>query len=195
MSHLLAEMKRNYQYQLPLIRFYLILYLVGVFIGTVAAVLLRNHFSEQAQLLFGPENAANFFSAFLQQLLAFIILYILGLTMVGVPLLPFFPLYKGFSIGLLTALVVILSGVRGLIFGTLAFFAQNVLYTFLGYFLCYSSARLSVSLMDLLKSGGKHGASYRAFLNHTYRFLLILPLLGLGALWEWKVVPLILTLF
>ncbi len=195
MSHLLAEMKRNYQYQLPLIRFYLILYLVGVFIGTVAAVLLRNHFSEQAQLLFGPENAANFFSAFLQQLIAFLTLYILGLTMVGVPLLPFFPLYKGFSIGLLTALAVILSGVRGLIFGTLAFFSQNALYTFLGYFLCYSSARLSVSLMDLLKGGGKHGASYRAFLNHTYRFLLILPFLGLGALWEWKVVPLILTLF
>ncbi len=195
MSHLLAEMKRNYQYQLPLIRFYLILYLIGVIIGAVAAVLLRNHFSEQAQLLFGPENAANFFSAFLQQLAVFLILYILGLTMVGVPLLPFFPLYKGFSIGLLTALAVILSGVRGLIFGTLAFFSQNVLYTFLGYFLCYSSARLSVSLMELLKNGGKHGASYRAFLNHTYRFLLILPFLGLGALWEWKVVPLILTVF
>lgn len=195
LSHFIAEIKKNYQYQLPLIRLYSILYLIGVFIGAIAAVLLRNHFSEQAQLLFDPENSVRFISAFLQQFFVFLFLYILGLTMVGVPLLPFFPLYKGFSIGLLIALAVILTGVRGLIFGTLAFFAQNIFYMFLGYFLCYSSARLSVSLMEMLKGGGKHGASYRAFLNHTYRFLFILPFLGLGALWEWKVVPLILTLF
>ena len=113
----------------------------------------------------------------------------------GIPLLPLYPLYKGFSIGLLISLAVILTGARGLIFGTLAFFLQNALYTFLGYFVCYSSAKLSVSLFELLKGRGKHGASYREFLHHIYCLLLVTPFLSLGALWEWKVVPLLLKFF
>lgn len=195
MNRLLANVKRVYTHELPIIRLYSILYLVGVFIGAAAAVLLRDHFSVQAQLLFSAENCSGFFSAWLQQIFCFLFLFVLGLTVVGLPLLPLYPLYKGFSIGILIALAVILTGVRGLFFGTLAFFAQNAFYTLLGYFVCYSSARLSVSLFELLKGRGKHGASYREFLQHVYCILITVPLLSLGALWEWKVVPLILNLF
>lgn len=195
MNRILSSIKRTYIHELPIIKLYGILYLIGVFVGAGAAVLLRDDFSLQAQLLFSPENCCGFGSAFLQQLLFFILIFFLGLTVVGIPLVPLYPLYKGFSIGLLIALAVILSGVRGFIFGTLAFFAQNALYTVLGYFLCYSSARLSVALFELLKGKGKHGASYKEFLRHVYCLLIVSPLLSLGALWEWKVVPLILGLF
>ncbi len=195
MNTILLKIKKAYLHELPIIRIYSILYLVGVFIGATAAVLLRNDFSLQAQLLFSPENSSGFFSAFLQQIFSFILLFFLGLTVIGIPLIPLYPLYKGFSIGLLVALAVILSGVRGLIFGTLAFFAQNLLYTFLGYFLCYSSARLSVALFELLKGRGKHGASYREFIHHVYCLLAVTPFLVLGALWEWRFVPMILNLF
>ncbi len=195
MNSILLKFKKAYLHELPIIRIYAILYLIGVFIGAAAAVLLRDDFSLQAQLLFSPENSSGFFSAFLQQFFFFALLFFLGLTVIGIPLIPLYPLYKGFSIGLLVALAVILSGVRGLVFGTLAFFAQNLLYTLLGYFLCYSSARLSVALFELLKGRGKHGASYREFLRHLYCFLVIVPFLLLGAAFEWKLVPLILSLF
>lgn len=195
MSRVLTKIKRSYVHELPIIKLYLVLYLIGVFIGAAAAILLRNDFSAQAQLLFSPENSSDFFVAWLQQILFFLLLFFMGLTVVGIPLLPLYPLYKGFSVGLLIALAVILSGVRGLFFGTLAFFAQNALYTVLGYFVCYSSARLSVALFELLKGRGKHGASYREFLHHIYCFLIIVPLLSLGALWECKIVPLVLNLF
>ncbi|MBQ8894164.1 MAG: stage II sporulation protein M [Clostridia bacterium] len=195
MNRFWSAVKRTYLQELPIIRLYLILYLIGVFVGAFAAVILKNYFSAQAQLLFYPENSVGFFSSLLQQIICFLFLFFLGLTVVGIPLLPLFPLYKGFSIGLLIALAVVFSGVRGLFFGTLAFFAQNAIYTLLGFFICYSSARLSVVLFDLLKGRGKHGASYRAFLHHIYCFLIILPILSLGALWEWKMVPLFLSLF
>ncbi len=195
MNRILSSIKRTYAHELPIIKLYGILYLIGVFIGAGAAVLLRDDFSLQAQLLFSPENCSGFWATFLQQFLFFVLIFFLGLTVVGIPLVPLYPLYKGFSIGLLIALAVILSGVRGFFFGTLAFFAQNALYTVLGYFLCYSSARLSVALFELLKGRGKHGASYKEFIHHVYCLLIVSPLLSLGALWEWKVVPLILQLF
>ena len=195
MMAMMQKMKSSFKHQLPIIKLYAILYMVGLFIGVAAAVLLRDHFSLQAQLLFSPENCCGFLSAFLQQFIFFILLFFLGLTVIGIPLVPLYPIYKGFSIGLLIALAIILTGVRGLFFGTLAFFAPNALYTFLGYFLCYSSARLSVALFEQLKGSGKHGASYREFIHHVYCLMAVLPFLTLGAAWESKVVPLLLSLF
>lgn len=195
MNRLLRKIKKTYIQELPVIRLYGLLYLIGVFIGAGTAVLLRNDFSTQAQLLFSPENSCGFFAAFLQQFIFFLLIFLLGLTVVGIPLVPLYPLYKGFSIGLLIALAAILSGWRGLILGTLAFFVQNFFYTVLGYFLCYSSSRLSVVLFELLKGRGKHGAAYREFLRHSYCLLAVSPFLLCGALWEWKMVPVILSLF
>lgn len=195
MNRLLLKIQQAYVSELPIVRLYSILYLIGVIVGVGAAILLQDDFSAQAQLLFSPENACGFWPAFLQQIIFFFLLFFLGLTVVGIPLLPLYPLYKGFSIGLLISLAVILTGVRGLIFGSLTFFFQNALYTFLGYFICYSSARLSVSLFELLKGHGKHGASYRELIRHVRCMALVTPFLSLGALWEWKVVPLLLRFF
>ena len=194
MFSIYMKIKKSYLHELPIIRIYALLYMIGVFIGVIAAVLLRNDFSLQTQLLFNPENASDFFTAFLQQFIFFLLLFFLGLTVIGIPLIPFYPLYKGFSLGLLVALSVILTGVRGLIFGTLAFFVQNLHYTLLGYFICYSSARLSVALFELMKGTGKHGASRREFRHHIYCFLVIIPFIALGALWECKLVPVFLNL-
>lgn len=195
MFSICTKIKKAYLHELPIIRIYALLYMIGVFIGVTAAVLLRDDFSLQTQLLFSPENIGGFFAVFFQQFIFFLFLFFLGLTVIGIPLIPLYPLYKGFSLGLLVALSVILTGVRGLIFGTLAFFAQNFHYTLLGYFLCYSSARLSVALYELMKGSGKHGASRREFYYHIYCFFAIIPLLALGALWEWKIVPIFLNLF
>ena len=195
MSNFLSIIKRRFRTDLPVIRIYLILYLFGVFIGVISAVLLRNDFTNQARLLFRSENTASLIAAFLQQFFFFVLLFFIGLTVVGLPLVPLFPIYKGFSLGLLIALSVILTGVRGFLFGTLAFFIQNLYYTVLGFFICYSATRLSVSLFDLLRGRGKHGVTNREFREHIGCFFLLIPFLFLGALWESDVVPIILNLF
>ena len=195
MSRLMSKIKKNYLNELPLIKLYALLYIIGVFIGVIGAVLLQELFKTQTKQIFLSGMNSSLWSLFIYQLLSFLVLYSLGLTVIGVPLLPFYPLYKGFSIGILLSMAIIISGVQGLAFGTLAFFSQNILYSVLGYFICYSSARLSLSLMDLLKGRGKHGAAYREFLFHTYRFLICIPLILLISFWQWKVVPVILKLF
>ena len=194
MYRIFAKIKRNYIHEFPLIRLYSCLYLIGVLIGVIAMILLHSDLLHQTDSFFSFDEGAGYLSFFMQQFLFFLLLYLLGLTVIGVPLLPFYPMYKGFSLGLLISLAVILSGVRGLFFGTLAFFAQNILYTVLGYFICYSSARLSISLMELLRGGAKHTMAYSAFLSHTVRFAVISIFLAIGSLWEWKVVPLILKM-
>ncbi len=195
MSAFMSKIKRMICVELPIIRIYSILYLIGLFVGVAAAVLLRNDFTDQARLLFSSENVGGFLSVFLQHFFFYLLLFFIGLTVVGLPLIPLFPLYKGFSLGLLIALSVILAGVRGLLFGTLAFFAQNFYFTFLGFFICYSSTRLSISLFNLLRGRGKHGVSYREFREHIVCFLLLIPFLLLGSLWEVRMVPILLNLF
>lgn len=195
MVRFVGKIKQSFFNELPIIKLYCILYLIGMFIGIGAAVLLRDQFSEQARLLFSPENTCTFWTAFLQQVILFIFLFCLGLTAIGIPFLPLYPIYKGFSLGLLVSLGIVFHGIRGFLFGFPAFFLQNVIYTFLGYFVCYSSARLSISLLQLIRGHGKHGATYRELINHVYCILLIFPLISIGAFWEWKIVPIILNLF
>ncbi len=195
MSQVLDRIRKTFVYELPIIRLYALLYLIGIVIGVIGAILLRKDFSSEAQFLLSAENAGTFFAAFLQQFFSFLILFFLGLTVIGLPLIPFFPLYKGFSLGLLVSLSVIFSGVRGFLFGTLSFFVQNLYYTLLAYFLCYSSTRLSISLFTLMRGRAKHGVPYREFQTHTLCFLILIPLLCLGALWESRMVPVFLNLF
>ncbi|MBQ7090701.1 MAG: stage II sporulation protein M, partial [Clostridia bacterium] len=144
--------------------------------------------------IFAGGSGCSFIELYIQQFLLFLLLFFMGMTVIGVPFLPLYPLYKGFSLGFLISLAVIISGVRGAIFGTLAFFAQNGLYSILGFFVCYSSARLSVALFESLKGSSKHGSYFREFRRHVACFVLIFPLLAIGSLWEFKLVPVLLSL-
>lgn len=195
MNRLIAKIRSTFIEERPLIRLYSLLYLVGVFIGVGASILLREQFSEQSRLLFIPENAYAFWPAFLQQAILFALIFLLGMTAVGIPLIPIYPLYKGFSIGLLVGLAIILYGFKGFILGFPTFFIQNFIYTFAGYFVCASSARLSMSIFSLIQGHGKHSATRSEFIHHIYFALYTIPILMVGALWEWKMVPLLLNLF
>ena len=195
MNRFLMRLKQNYVNELPLIKLYGILYLAGAFLGCAAAFLLRDDFSDQARLLFQPENSASFISALLQQIFCFALLFSLGLTVVGIGLLPFYPLYKGFSIGLLLSLATLFFGLRGMLIGIPAFFIHCCFYSACGYFICCSSARLSISLSSLLRGRCKHAAAYNELRRHFVTFLITIPFLMAGGLWESKVVPLILHLF
>ncbi len=118
--------------------------------------------------------------------------YLIGM---GLPLLPFFPLYKGFSIGVILSIALISNGLRGFFISVLTFVFQNIFTLILGYFICISSARLSISFFELLKGRGKHSALYHEFLNHTYRFLIITPILLLLSYLQWKIVPIIIKFY
>ena len=195
MFRVFCKIKKYLSNELPIIKLYSVLYLIGVFIGVGAAILLKNQFSEQARLIFSPENGCSFWAAFLQQAALYVFMFFLGLTAIGIPIVPIYPLYKGFSLGILVSICIVFYGAKGLLLGFPAFFVQNIVYTFLGYFICYSSARLSISLFQLIRGYGKHGAAYRELIHHVYCIFLIFPGISVGALWEWKVVPLILRLF
>ena len=194
MRRFLATIKEIFNFERPVLLLYAALYLIGVFVGAIAAALLRNDFSDQARYLFGNSVMGSYTEIYIQQFLFFLLLFFMGMTVVGVPFLTLYPLYKGFSFGFLVALAVILSGVRGTIFGTLAFFGQNAFYTVLGFFVCHSSAKLSVALFESLKGTSRHGTYYREFKRHILCFLIIAPLLALGAAWECHVVPFLLKL-
>lgn len=194
MGKVMSKIKRDFQNELPLIRIYAALYLIGIIVGVVVAIALRADLMPDARSIYSSENTYGLWSSFLKEFFCFLLLFFLGLMIIGAPILPLYPLYKGFSIGLLISLAVILTGVRGLFFGTLAFFAQNALYSVLGYFICSSSARLSVALFESFRNSGKHIAAHREVLRHIVRFLCLIPFLFLGALWESEIVPFFLHL-
>ena len=195
MFRFISKIKKTFFGEISILKLYCILYLVGTFLGICAAILLKEQFTEQVRLLFSSENCCSFWSAYLQQAVIFVFLFFLGLTAIGIPILPLYPIYKGFSLGLLISLGIICYGFEGFFLGFPAFFIQNAYYAFLGYFICYSSARLSISLLQLIRGYGKHSATYQELIQHVYCIIAVLPLIAIGSFWESSVVPIILKLF
>ena len=195
MGRLMLKIKNNFVNEIPLVRIYAVLYLIGVFIGVLGVVLSFEELTVLPSSVFSSAETIGFSDVFFQHFVLFVLLYLLGLTIVGLPLLPIFPLYKGFSIGAIVSIAMISKGFSGFFISIPAFGVQNMISLMLGYFVCISSARLSISFFELLKGRGKHSALYREFLNHTYRILIILPILLLLSFLQWKIAPIFIRLF
>ena len=195
MGRLISKIKNNFANEIPLIRIYSILYLAGIFIGAIGVTLIFDDLSKIPSAIFMNAESLKFGGIFFQHFCFFLFLYLLGMSIIGLSLLPFFPLYKGFSIGVILSVAMISTGIRGFFISFPAFVFQNVFILILGYFICISSARLSISFIELFKGRGKHSALYREFLNHTYRFLIITPILLLLSFLQWKIVPIIIKFY
>jgi stage II sporulation protein M len=169
--------------------------LAGICIGTIAAFLLRNHYSDQLKSIFIANEAPGIWDLIAQQLLFITLLFIVGLTPVGTPFLALFPLYKGFSVSLLISLSVVLFKAKGLLLGILTFAPQNMFYATLDFFLCYSSAKLSISTAEMLRGNKRGHGSQNIFLSHVLCTVIISTLHFPGILWEYNIVPLILELY
>ena len=195
MGRLMLKIKNDFVNEIPLIRIYSILYLAGIFIGAIGVILSFDALSNIPSAIFTTADSLEFGGIFFQHFCFFLSLYLLGMSVIGLPLLPFFPLYKGFSIGVILSITLISNGLRGFFISVLTFVFQNIFTLILGYFICISSARLSISFFELLKGRGKHSALYHEFLNHTYRFLIITPILLLLSYLQWKIVPIIIKFY
>lgn len=195
MGRLMSKIKKDFINELPLIRIYAILYLCGIFIGVIGVILSFDKFSNISFSIFLTADPLEFGEIFFQHFCFFLLLYLLGMTIIGLPFLPLFPLYKGFSIGAILSVAMISNGLHGFFLSIPAFGFQNLFSFVLGYFICVSSARLSISFFELLKGRGKHSALYREFLSHTYRLLIVTPILLLLSFLQWKIVPIIINLF
>ncbi len=195
MGRLMLKIRNNFINEIPLIRIYAVLYLIGIFIGVIGVILSFDELSNIPSTVFLPVESLEYGGIFFQHFCLFLLLYLLGLTIIGLPFLPLFPLYKGFSIGAILSIAIISNGLRGFFISVPAFSFQNLFSSFLGYFICVSSARLSISFFELLKGRGKHSALYREFSNHTFRFFIIIPILLLLSFLQWKIAPFIIKLF
>lgn len=195
MGRLMSKIRNDFINEIPLIRIYAILYLIGIFIGVTGIIVSFNEVSNIPSAIFSTVESLTFGEIFLKHFCFFLLLFLLGMSVIGLPCLPLFPLYKGFSIGAILSIAIISNGYRGFFISIPAFSFQNLISLILGYFICISSARLSISFFELLKGRGKHSSLYQEFLNHAYRFLIITPFLLLLSFLQWKIAPIIIKLF
>ena len=179
--------------EMPIVRVYLLLCVLGFFLGVLGIILLRNDFSEQIHFVFDQRMDCSFFDLFFHRNFIVFLLFVSGFALLGVLFSVFFPLYNGFSLGVLIALAALCFGFRGFLIAFLCFAVPYILSVFGNYFLCLSSVRLSVILLDSLRGRGKHCGSARYLYSHLRIYLLTFPVVLLVSLWEWKVVPIFLN--
>lgn len=170
--------------ELPVIRIYLWLFLFGIMIGIVTVFLLKNRYSLDEALIDCFGQSVPYVSVFLSQLLFFLILILLGFTIIGVVVLPLFPVYNGFSLGLMLTFSVILFGIKGLVYGFVAFVPSYLIQLCVGFFCCYSSASFSIGLIHLLSGKNKHISMNYSFIKHLSLSFFIVPFLGISAFLE-----------
>lgn len=189
MKKIMFEFKRAVSDEAPIVRIYLFLFLIGVFLGVLGIILLRNDFSEQIHLVFDQRMDCSFFELFFHRILILTLLFMAGLAFIGLLFSTFFPVYNGFSFGILIALASLCYGLRGFFVSLLSYMVPCFLTVFWGYFLCVSSLRLSVTLLDSFRGRGKHCSALKQFKLHLKIFLFSFPVAAMVSLWDWKIVP------
>ena len=194
-------MKKIYNYLISsikkeknLLRFNLIIFIIGVIFGTIfinfineedkillqeQIALFINNISKLTKDVFG---ISVFLSDFASNILELSIIFILGISMIGILFIIVYMFFKGFVLGMSLSTFIINYGFRGIVGMVLYFFPfyifNIIIYFFMSFFSIYASIKFIKSLvkkdkLDFKTFFGKYLLSYI-----TCVILLILYCLG-----------------
>ncbi|MGI5911117.1 MAG: stage II sporulation protein M [Syntrophomonadaceae bacterium] len=140
----------------------------------------------------GNLNGAQIFgSAFLKQLQMILLLWLLGLTVIGLPLVLVVIWLRGFSLGFTISFLLHDRAAAGMLITLVSIIPQNLIY--IPFFLAWSVAAINFSVYIL--KGRKSGFSLgRAVLLYTSLMLVYIVIFCAGAFIEAYLSPWLLTL-
>ena len=149
----IAAQKRKYMFLAFLI-------IVGIIIGGIFTFLLSNsdkdiikvsldHFFEKVKT-----DELDYFYAFLNslqnQILPVLLIWILGISIIGVPIILFFTFFKGFLLGFSFSSILVTYKTKGILKACFYVFPHQVFGLFLTLFLCFYALSFSSKLGNVL---------------------------------------------
>lgn len=112
-----------------------------------------------------------FTDVLVKNLILMIVMFVLGYTAIGSPVLFFCILYSGIYLGVLISSFTYTYGFKGCIASSLMFFPYYLLLVCSLFFITFSSLRLSVSLFNVFKSGTRYISPKKYCKPHILKFV------------------------
>lgn len=199
---LLEHINKNLIVYLVTILFLCIGIVIGIYSVKYMGDVERNQLisylngSFQNITLLEGNNKYVLFEAIKNNLFTVLVIWFLGLSMLGIPLILVIDLFKGFTIGFTSSIVINGLGSKGILINLLTIFPQNIIYIFCIIISSVISMEFSFTLLksNSLKSINNTNTNLAQIVSYSILFMFIIVVMFIGILLEVYVLPDILNL-
>ena len=154
------------------VKFIVTLFLVGLIIGILGYMLFKPKI-EPYLSDFTNIVSTNHINTFLLNIGLISAIFILSISIIGLPLILLYLFYEGFSIGYTLMAFASIYGFKGLLFYILYFIIIKLIFIICILYFTYMSTKFDIKLVYYLSKRKKEEV-YRIFTNQLYRYLLVL---------------------
>jgi stage II sporulation protein M len=153
------------------VKFIIVLFLISIIFGLIA------YFSYKPDLAgyledFKTNISSTNQNVFLLNLGLLALMFVLSISIIGIPLILFYIFYEGFSAGFTVGVFISIYKLKGLLFYLLFFLVSKLIFILLTLYFSIMCIRFSYHLIDAIIHKNKESL-YRYLTNHFYRFTLL----------------------
>lgn len=155
-----------------LVKFVGALFLIGIIIGFLFYFTYKPDLSssiDSFKTLISTTNQ----NTFISNIILISAIFILSISIVGLPALVFYIFYEGLSIGFTLGLFMAAFHAKGLIFYLLFFIVSKLIYTAIMLYFSIISIRYIIKFVECIINKNREEL-YRTIVYHFYRFIIIL---------------------
>lgn len=206
MKKLINYINKTIKEQKQIITFIIIIFLIGLLIGSLfinfvskddKALLINqintffNNVKDLSNNVFGV-NA--FKDTVFNNYIQLLIIYVLGISMVGVLLVIIIMFFKGFTLGVTLSSIILKYGIKGAIASLLYVFPAMILNILIYVFACFFAVYASILFLKALIK--KRELDFKKFLGkYLLSFIISIILMFISCFLEAFLMPLLLKLF
>lgn len=176
-----------------LVKFVVALFFIGVIIGAIFYFAYRPDLSGNIET-FKDLISSTHQNTFLSSLVLISAIFVLSITVIGLPVAIFYIFYEGLSIGYTLASFVFLYHIKGAIFYLFFFFVSKLVYLLLILYFVVQSVKYVSKFLDYFFSKNKEELS-KTVVMHFYRFATVFGLALINSILIYFLANKIISLF
>ena len=161
------------------VKFVVTLFLVGIFIGIIANITFKPEISPYLND-FTREVSSDNLNTFLLNIALISGVFILSISIVGLPIILFYIFYEGFSIGFTLISFALVFGIKGFLFYLLYFVIVKLIFIICALYFVFMSTRFYIRLINALIHK-KQEEIYGVFVNQLYRYIIVLLVIAINS--------------
>lgn len=200
MTKLNESIKESFECETKAFILFIALYLIGIIAGTFCVRFFSDVTLTEFGNLYkdyvtaGGNVFLNLMHVFIKEAVFLAVIFVLGYTVIGAPIVLLAPIYKGCSLGMVSGISVVLYGFKGMMLTACCFVIQSLIYLFADILVAYSSVRLSFALANVFKKGARYVPASKYTKPHFIKLLVCLIIILGGAIWETMISRLLLNI-
>lgn len=185
------DIKKDKNIYISLIIVLLISLVFGIFFITILTTedktLLTSHINTYFDTIKSGSTSFNLYNNLINNNIGIFILWILGFSVIGLPLIIAILFYKGFSLSFTITSLIYNFKIDGIFFSFIYVFPHLILNLLFYFIVTYYAFKMCISLIWIIS--GKSKFNFRTFKKYLFILVISLFFISLSALYETYILP------